>query len=666
MASVESPEKLWSPPDGVRTQMDEFRIEASRKFNLDLGNYNDLYHWSCEHYDQFWDEFFRYSKIVHSAPYTTVVDTSLNVSQKPKWFDGCRLNYAENLLRHRNSDRTAVIFAGEGRKTEHISFSQLYSRVQQLAVALKAAGVNEGDRVAGYLPNCPMALEAMLATTMLGGVWSSASPDFGVSGVLERFCQISPKILFSVNAVIYNAKSHDHLEKLTSVVEGLPSLEKVVVLDYTEMSAPMDISNISNAVSFTSFLSSAVASQADSSGDEVAFTQVPFDHPLFIMFSSGTTGKPKCMVHSVGGTLIQHLKEHLLHGNMTQNDIIMYYTTTGWMMWNWLVTSLATGAAIVLYDGSPFKPTPYALWDLVDEIGITILGTGAKWLSALEDRDIKPVESHSLKTLHTILSTGSPLKPMSYSYVYRAIKSDLLLGSITGGTDLISCFAGQNPSVPVYRGEIQSRNLAMAVECWSHEGKPVFDESGELVCTKPFPSMPTAFLNDPDGSKYDKAYFLRFPGVWHHGDYCTLSSTTGGILMQGRSDGTLNPSGVRFGSSEIYNVVEAFAEVEDSLCVGQAYQEDERVVLFVKMADTHSFSPEFRAKLQVQIRSQLSARHVPTFILPIPDIPYTVSGKKVEVAVKKILSGHSAAAQEGALRNPQSLQCYVDIPELKV
>lgn len=438
-------------------------------------------------------------------------------------------------------------------------------------------------------------------------------------------------------------------------------MKKVVVIPYIASREKIDLSMIPNSVFLDDFLVTGRGEQTP----QLEFEQLPFCHPLFIMFSSGTTGAPKCMVHSAGGTLIQHLKEHVLHGNMASSDIILYYTTVGWMMWNWMVSVLATGAAVVLYDGSPLVPTPNVLWDLVDRIGITILGTGAKWLSVLEEKNMKPVETHSLQTLHTILSTGSPLKAQSYEYVYSCVKSSVLLGSISGGTDIISCFMGQNPSVPVYKGEIQARNLGMAVEAWDEEGKAVWGESGELVCTKPLPCQPTHFWNDENGSKYRKAYFSKFPGVWAHGDYCRINPKTGGIIMLGRSDGTLNPNGVRFGSSEIYNIVEAFEEVMDSLCVPQ-YNKDgeERVLLFLKMASSHTFGLHLVQRIRNAIRVGLSARHVPSLILETKGIPYTLNGKKVEVAVKQIIAG-KAVEHRGAFSNPETLDLYWSIPELQ-
>ncbi|XP_021563842.1 acetoacetyl-CoA synthetase isoform X1 [Carlito syrichta] len=526
---------------------------------------------------------------------------------------------------------------------------------------MRKMGVKKGDRVVGYLPNCAHAVEAMLASASIGAIWSSTSPDFGVNGVLDRFSQIQPKLIFSVEAVVYNGREHSHMEKLQQVVKGLPDLKKVVVIPYVTSREKIDISKIPNSVFLDDFLSLGASEQAP----QLEFEQLPFSHPLFIMFSSGTTGAPKCMVHSAGGTLIQHLKEHMLHGDMTSSDVLLYYTTAGWMMWNWMVSALATGAAVVLYDGSPLVPTPNVLWDLVDRIGITVLGTGAKWLSVLEEKGLKPAETHSLQTLRTLLSTGSPLKAQSYDYVYTHVKSSVLLGSISGGTDIISCFMGQNPTVPVHRGEIQARNLGMAVEAWNEEGKAVWGESGELVCTKPLPCQPTHFWNDENGIKYRKAYFSRFPGVWAHGDYCRINPKTGGIIMLGRSDGTLNPNGVRFGSSEIYNIVEAFEEVMDSLCVPQYNQDgEERVILFLKMASGHTFQPDLVKRIRDAIRSGLSARHVPSLILETKGIPYTLNGKKVEVAVKQLIAGRTVE-HRGAFSNPEALDLYRDIPELR-
>ncbi|XP_010812188.1 acetoacetyl-CoA synthetase isoform X2 [Bos javanicus] len=626
---------MWEPDSKKNTQMDRFRAAVGAACGLALENYDDLYHWSVESYSDFWAEFWKFSGIVFSRMYDEVVDTSKGIADVPEWFKGSRLNYAENLLQHKENDRVALYVAREGKEEiVKVTFEELRQQVALFAAAMRKMGVRRGDRVVGYLPNSAHAVEAMLAAASIGAIWSSTSPDFGVNGVLDRFSQIQPKLIFSVEAVVYNGKEHSHMDKLQRVVKGLPDLKKVVLIPYISSREKIDISKIPNSVFLEDFLATGQGDQAP----QLEFEQLPFSHPLFIMFSSGTTGAPKCMVHSAG---------------------------VGWMMWNWVVSALATGAAVVLYDGSPLVPTPNVLWDLVDRIGITILGTGAKWLSVLEEKDMRPVETHSLQTLHTILSTGSPLKAQSYDYVYRCIKSSVLLGSISGGTDIVSCFMGQNPSIPVYKGEIQARNLGMAVEAWNEQGKAVWGESGELVCTKPLPCQPTHFWNDENGSKYRKAYFSKFPGVWAHGDYCRINPKTGGIVMLGRSDGTLNPNGVRFGSSEIYNIVEAFEEVLDSLCVPQ-YNKDgeERVILFLKMASGHTFRPDLVKRIREAIRLGLSARHVPSLILETQGIPYTLNGKKVEVAVKQIIAGKTVE-HRGAFSNPETLDLYRDIPQLQ-
>ncbi|CAG2247060.1 AACS [Mytilus edulis] len=648
----------WEPKCSENTKMDKLRKLINDKYSVNLKTYKEFHQWSCDNYSEFWEEVFKFTDIIYSQPYSQVVDKEKNIADIPEWFSGCHLNFTENILRY-NDDRVAVFATGEGLGVSKMSFRQLRESVTRYVTALKKMGVQKGDRVVGYIPNCCEALEAMLAVASIGAVWSSTSPDFGVQGVLDRFTQIRPKVIFSVNAVWYNGKIHNHLDKLAQVVQGLPELEKVVVIPFVP-DALFDLSNIKNGCALKDFLPNS------DEVTELKFEQVPFNHPLFIMYSSGTTGAPKCMVHSVGGTLLKHMEEHVIQSDMDRDDVMLYYTTVGWMMWNWLVSVLAVGAAIVLYDGSPLVPKDTVLWDLIDEIGITFLGTSAKWLAVMEDRGLKPGKTHKLESLKAILSTGSPLKPQSYDYVYTDIKKDLLLASISGGTDIIACFMGQNWTVPVYKGEIQGPNLGCAIETRDEEGKQVFDEAGELVCTKPFPSMPVFFWNDPDGKKYKKAYFEMFPGVWAHGDHCCINSQTGGIVMLGRSDGVLNPNGVRFGSAEIYNVVESFKEIQDSVCVAQRKKDnsEERVVLFVKMATGSNFSGELVTRIKTCIRNELSVRYVPTVVLPIDDIPYTINSKKVEAAVRKAMMGEEVV-QKGALANPQCLELYHNIKELQ-
>eukprot|EP00794_Sanderia_malayensis_P014109 gene14109-15583_t len=650
---------MWAPRPGCTTQMDVFRCHVNKKFSLSLECYEDFWKWSVDNIESFWEEFWYFSRLKYSQKFESIVDISQPISDVPEWFHQSRLNFAENLLQGRDDD-VAIYTAGERKPIERVTFGELRRRVATLASVLRRKGIKAGDRVAGYIPNCSIAVEAMLATASIGAVWSSTSPDFGVGGVLDRLSQIQPKILFSVDAVVYNNKIHDHLEKVRQVVQGLPELEMVVIIPYVKSCEEIDLSNIPNSLFLSDFLAFADPSPS------LTFEQLPFNHPLFIMFSSGTTGPPKCMVHSAGGTLIQHLKEHMLHGDMTKDDIMLYYTTTGWMMWNWLVSVLGVGASVVLYDGSPLIPSVNVLWDLIDEIGITVLGTGARWLEALSERNVTPAKTHRLTSLRSILSTGSPLKPVTFEYVYSSIKKDLILGSITGGTDIISLFAGQNPTIPVCKGEIQCRTLGMAVQSWNDDGEEVLDESGELVCVKAFPCMPIYFWNDHDNIKYKKAYFSKFSGVWAHGDFCQINSKSGGILMLGRSDGTLNPNGVRFGSAEIYHIVNAtnFPEITDSLCVGQNHQGRERVVLFLKMAEIQMFNDELVKQVKTKIRESLSARHVPEVIRPINDIPYTTSGKKVEVAVKKILAGLLCFAdhhQSSAFQTPSFLEDTVSL-----
>ncbi|XP_047738762.1 acetoacetyl-CoA synthetase [Hyalella azteca] len=622
--NLSKPKALWHPSGRYISEDSNikcFMRSVNEDFNLAIESYKELYDWSIENYSDFWSHWWKRGGFISSHPPSQTVTEHKSIAELPRWFVGARLNFAENLLRFRD-ESPAIIALSEGVTTPfRQTYRELYESSQQWARALRRAGVKEGTRVAGYLPNGCAAVHAMLGATTLGGVWCSASPDFGVTGVLDRLQQVQPEVLVSVEAVIYNGKVHDHLDKLRRVAASLPSLKLVIVVPFVHPAGEVDISNVPHAVLSEDFLTSVTTDEV------VSFAQVAFDAPLFIMFSSGTTGAPKCIVHGVGGTLIQITKEHQLHCDLRRDDVVTYYTTTGWMMWQWLVTALHSGCSVLLYDGSPLLPHPATLFDLVDAYGITVLGTGAKWLAVLESKGVAPVTTHDLGSLRCILSTGSPLTEASYSYVYTSVKQDLLLGSISGGTDIISCFMGSCGLLPVYPGEVQCPLLGMAIQVWGSEGQRVWDEAGELVCTQPFPSMPTHFWGDVGHAAYTRAYFTRYPGVWTQGDYCVQSSHTHGLVMLGRSDGVLNPCGVRFGSAEIYAVVEGFVEVEDSVCVGQRRARDgeERVVLFLKLRQQQQeeqlpqqqLSADLKKKIASAIRERLSARHVPAVMLPV-------------------------------------------------
>jgi acetoacetyl-CoA synthetase len=645
---------LWKPTKKQiqDSQMTRFTEFVNNHHQLSLQNYDELHNWSVNNIADFWQIFWEFSTIIHTGEIETVVDDD---SKMPgaKWFSGVKLNFAENLLRHRD-DKIALIFKGEGRKSQNITYKQLYDRVTILAGAMRNAGVQSGDRVAGFLPNMPIAVIAMLATTSIGAIWSSCSPDFGIKGVLDRFKQIEPKLLFAVNGYNYNGKKFNYLDKVKQIAEELPSLKNVIINPY--ISHVVNFDDIQKGISYKDFTNKYTK-------QELEFEQLPFDHPLYIMYSSGTTGMPKAIVHGAGGTLIQHLKELRLHTNLTRDDTIFYFTTCGWMMWNWLVSSLAVGATVVLYDGSPFYPDGNTLWNLADELGITVFGTSAKYIASCDTEGIQPIVNADLSKLRTILSTGSPLMDESFDYIYNNVKKDVTLSSIAGGTDIISCFVLGNPNLPVYRREIQCKGLGMNVHSYSIDGKQLIDKQGELVCTKPFPSMPIYFWNDSDGGKYRKAYFAEYSGIWHHGDYISISKH-GGITMYGRSDATLNPGGVRIGTSEIYRVVENMPEIDDSLVIGKEWNGDERVVLFVKLNGRYILDEELIDKIKKLIKSNCSPRHIPSKILETPDIPYTINGKKVEIAVKKIIAGKNVSNRD-ALVNPESLDYYKNLKELE-
>ncbi|MCP4604098.1 MAG: acetoacetate--CoA ligase [Proteobacteria bacterium] len=648
-------EPVWKPSvtRAKSTNMFKFLELVNEKYKCKLKEYEGLHRWSVENIPDFWAEMWKLAEIKASREFVRVVD---DVEKMPgaKWFEGARLNFAENLLRFKD-DAPAIVFRGEAMKTSvRLTYAELYDEVARLAKSLRTIGVTTGDRVAGYMPNMPQTIIAMLAATSIGAIWSSCSPDFGTKGVLDRFGQIEPKVLFIANGYSYNGKLFNSLDRVKEIMDGLPSHPQIIVVPYTEKRA--DLRGLPLAVHYDDFI-------CKEKGLKIEFKQLPFDHPLYIMYSSGTTGLPKCMVQSAGGILIHHLKELILHTDLKREDNIFYFTTCGWMMWNWLVSSLAVGATVVLFDGSPFYPDPGALWKLAVDEKITIFGTSAKYLDAIEKEGLKPKEKFDLASIRAVLSTGSPLLEESYDYVYRDISFELCLSSISGGTDLNGCFAAGNPMGPVYKGELQCRCLAMNVHSFDPDGKAVINHKGELVCTSPFPSMPIYFWNDPKGEKYRKAYFEVYPNIWRHGDFIEINDR-GGVMMFGRSDATLNPGGVRIGTSEIYRVVENMEEVADSLVVGQDWGDDTRIILFIKLAENVELNDELKNRIKKAIRANCSPRHVPAKTIPIDDIPYTINMKKVELAVKNIIHGEPVLNRD-AMANPQALDLYKDLAELK-
>jgi acetoacetyl-CoA synthetase len=646
-------EPIWSPGPARRetANMRHFMELLRSEHEPGISDYWDLHRYSIEQPEVFWRALWDFCAVLGRAGDVTV----RNPERMPgaRWFPEARLNFAENLLRHRD-DQAALLFRSESGSTTRLSYAELYAAVAQTAAALRASGVGVGDRVAGYMPNLPETVIAMLATASIGAVWSSCSPDFGTAGVVDRFGQITPKVLFCAAAYSYNGKVHDCLEKVAGIVAAVPSIERVVVVPY--MNPAADLSGVAHATWMADF--------CVTTAGEIHFERLPFDQPLYIMYSSGTTGVPKCIVHGAGGTLLQHLKELVLHTNLRRCDRICYFTTCGWMMWNWLVSSLAAGATVVLYEGSPFYPGPAAMFDLVDDLEISILGTSAKSISAWEKAGIKPRQSHRLTSLVTMLSTGSPLAAEGFDYVYRDIKPNLCLASISGGTDIISCFVLGCPIIPVYRGELQCPGLGMAVEIRRDDGSLADEEeTGELCCSQSFPSMPVFFWGDQDGSKYRAAYFEKIPGIWSHGDFARKTSHRGYVIY-GRSDATLNPGGVRIGTAEIYRQVEKLDEVLESLCVGQDWQGDVRVILFVKLREGVALDQALQDRIRSSIRQNTTPRHVPAKIIQVAEIPRTLSGKIVELAVRNVIHGR-AVSNIDALANPQALDLYKDLPELE-
>ncbi|MDJ0722469.1 MAG: acetoacetate--CoA ligase [Desulfobacterales bacterium] len=644
---------LWEPSAEqiAQSNMHRFMQHVNQRHGTAFTHYDELYQWSVEAIPDFWAAAWDFLEVRASRAGDRVVDDPGKMPGA-QWFEGARLNFAENLLRYRDT-QTALIFKGEDRPVRRMTYADLYQAVARVAAALKACGVTAGDRVVGFMPNMPEAIVAMLAATSMGAVWSSCSPDFGIKGVLDRFGQIKPKVLFTANGYLFKGKAIDSLGRIADILAQLPSIEKVVVVPYTDASP--DIGKVPNAVLYDNF--------AANDGGELAFAQLPFDHPLYIMYSSGTTGLPKCMVQSAGGILLHQMKELVLHTDLTRDDTIFYFTTCGWMMWNWLACALSTGAALVLFDGNPFHPHPGALWELADEEGITVFGTSAGYIAALQAAGVKPREDYNLKPLRALLSTGSPLSIEGFEFVYDHIKPDLQLASISGGTDLNGCFALGNPMGPVYAGELQCRGLGMKVAAFDASGQPVVGEQGELVCTAAFPSMPIYFWNDADKAKYHKAYFDVYPGVWRHGDYITITAR-GGVVMHGRSDATLNPGGVRIGTAEIYRQIDPIEEIADCVVVGQNWKDDVRVILFVQMAPGCELTPELESRVRATIRANASPRHVPAKIVPVADVPYTLNMKKVELAVRKVIHGEPVTNKD-ALRNPEALDHYLDMAALQ-
>ena len=645
---------IWQPSEERKrnTNMTGFMDFVSKRYGKGLCSYDELYDWSVTSPADFWASAWDYVEIKASERCDTVIVPAEHMMYT-RWFRGARLNFAENLLRYRDH-RTALVFKGEAQEAVRITYAELYDSVARLARSLRQMGIRPGDRVAGFMPNMIETVVAMLASTSIGAVWSSCSPDFGIKGVLDRFRQVEPRVLFTANGYSYSGKAFDSLERVADILRELPSVERVVVVPYTEKDP--DIKRVPKSIGYEDFLSR-------ERGLEIAFEQLPFDHPLYIMYTSGTTGLPKCMVQGAGGVLLNQLKELKLHTDVRREDTIFYFTTCGWMMWNWLVCSLGLGATVVLFDGSPFYPDAGVLWKLAQEEKMTIFGTSARYLGEIENRGVKPGTEYALGHLKILLSTGSPLPAEGFEFVYRNIKSDVLLSSISGGTDINGCFLAGNPIVPVYAGELQCRGLGMNVQAFDPEGNSVVGQKGELVCTASAPSMPVRFWNDESNEKYRNAYFDVYPNVWTHGDYIEITER-GGAIIYGRSDAVLNPGGVRIGTAEIYRQVEGLDEVEDSVVVGQRWENDTRIILFVKLAEGVSLTEDLIKKIRDTIRRNTTPRHVPARVIAVDDIPYTINMKKVEKAVVNVIHNEPVPNLD-ALANPESLEYYRDIEELK-
>jgi acetoacetyl-CoA synthetase len=644
---------LWEPSEERKRKANVTRFIAlvNERYGTKLRTYNQLNDWAINNLAHFWALVWEFTGIIASRDYDSVLVPEKRMMDT-KWFTGARLNFAENLLRYRDH-RPALVFKSEVRDAVSITYAELYEQVARLAKSLRELGVKPGDRIAGFLPNITEAVIAMLAATSIGATWSACSPDFGTQGVLDRFGQTEPKVLFTADGYFYNGKKFDSLERVAGILKEIPSITKVVVIPYADREP--DISRLPNSIRYQDFL-------VQETGLEIEFAQLPPDHPLYIMYTSGTTGLPKCLVQGAAGILAVHLKELALQIDIKREDTIIYFTTVSWMMWTWLVSSLALGATVVLFDGNPFYPDPGAPWRLTQDEKITIFGTSARYLAELEKRGLKPGKEFALGSLKTITTTGSPLSVESFEFVYRDIKSDVLLASISGGTDINGLFLGGNPIGPVYAGEIQVPSLGVDLQCYDHNGKPVLNQKGELVVTTPYPSMPLYFWNDPDKKRYQSAYFDEYPGVWTHGDYIEITDT--GIIIHGRSDNVLKPAGVRIGTAEIYRQVETLDEVTDGVVVGQDWQGDVRIVLFVKLAEGVALTEDLVNKIKTTIRKNATPRHVPAKIIAVSDIPYTRSGKKVEKAVRNVIH-HEPVPNIDALANPESLKLYENLKELR-
>ena len=655
MDQTHTDQPLWipSPEYADGSTINQFRRHLNETLGLNLADTADLHAFSVNDREGFWVALKDYTG-VRAETWGDRVLVDGDKMPGAKWFPDARLNYAENLLRRRDGAE-AIVFRSETGARRAQTFAGLYDQVSSLTQYLKDRGVQSGDRVAGYLPNMPEAVAAMLAATALGAVWSSCSPDFGVQGVLDRFGQIEPKVFFCTDGYFYNGKRHDVRAKNAEILAGLPTVTEVIVAPYEPADRP-GLEMIPDAV----LMADAAAAHAPG---EIDFAHVPFDHPLYIMFSSGTTGAPKCMVHCVGGTILKHASEQAIHCDIRRDDRVYFFTTCGWMMWNWLVSVLACEACLLLYDGSPFHPGPETIFDYADAENMTLFGTSAKYIDAVAKSGLHPKETHDLTSLRMLCSTGSPLAPEGFEFVYDHIKTDVHLVSFTGGTDIMGVFAGGDATRPVWRGELQGPALGMAVECWDDAGKPVIGQKGELVCIKAFPSMPTGFWGDADGSRYHAAYFEQFPNVWTHGDYIEITEH-GGMIVYGRSDATLNPGGVRIGTAEIYRQVEKLEDVIESLVIGQDWDNDVRVVLFVRLAEGKTLDDALTKRIKDQVRANCTPRHVPAKVVQVTDIPRTKSGKITELAVRDIIHGRPVKNKE-AMANPEALELYEDLAELK-